>query len=99
MIWNITKTFPLNTLTGHKNQIRALAVMNEDYLASGGYDRTIKLWSLTNNQTQVRSWQATSSWVLSLAFDSTLNVLANGDYNTVDNVKVWDSSLWANSGK
>jgi WD40 repeat protein len=49
MIWNITKTFPLNTLTGHKNQIRALAVMNEDYLASGGYDRTIKLWSLTNN--------------------------------------------------
>ncbi len=33
---------------------RALSVINEDYLVSGTYDRTIKFWSLTSNYTQVR---------------------------------------------
>ncbi len=98
-IWNITKTSPLYTLTGHTGAIRALSVINEEFLVSGAQDGLIKLWSLTNNYTQVRSWQATSSWLLTLAFDSTLNVLASGDYNSTNNVKVWDSSLWTNSGK
>ena len=99
MIWDITQTSPLYTLTGHTFSIRALVVINDDYLVSGATDNLIKLWSLTNNYTQVKSWRASSSWVLSLAFDSTLNVLASGDYNKADNVKVWDSSLWGYSGK
>ncbi len=99
MIWNITKTSPLYTLTGHTKQIRALVVINQDYLVSGAQDGTIKLWSLTNNYTQVRSWKASSNMVLSLAFDSSLNVLASGEYIPTYYVKVWDSSLWANSGK
>jgi WD40 repeat protein len=73
--------------------------MNKDYFVSCAHDGTIKLWSLTSNYTQVKSWQAASSYVLALAFDSTLNVLANGDVNSANNVKVWDSSLWAYSGK
>ncbi len=99
MIWNITKTSPLYNLTGHTSIIRAFVVINEEYLVSGANDGTMILWSLSNNYTQVRSWQASSSYVLSLAFDSTLNVLASGDGNMNDNVKIWDSSLWANSGK
>ncbi len=99
MVWNITKTSPLHTLTGHTGGIRALVVINEDYLASGANDGMIKLWSLTSNYTQVRSWQASSNWLLALAFDSTLNVLASGDLNLAKNVKVWDSSLWIYSGK
>ncbi len=98
MVWNITKTSPLYTLIGHKNQIRALVVINEDYLVSGAQGGAIKLWSLTNNYTQMRSWQASTNQILSLAFDSTLNVLASGEVNP-NLVKVWDSSLWTNSGK
>jgi ribosome assembly protein 4 len=98
MIWNITKTSPLYTLTGHTNWVRALVVINAEYLVSGAEDNKIILWSLTNNYAQVKSWQA-SSKVLSLAFDSTLNVLASGDVNSANNVKLWDSSLWANLGK
>jgi WD40 repeat protein len=99
MIWNIIKNSPLYTLTGHTSAIRALVVINQDYLASGAQDNMIKLWSLTSNYTQVKSWTASTSYITSLAYDSTLNVLASGDYNTAGNVKVWDSSLWANSGK
>ncbi len=103
MIWNITKTSPLYTLTGHTDQIRALVTINNGYLASGAYDRTIKLWSLTSNYTQVKSWKASANsangWIFSLAFDSTLNVLANGENMPAYDVKVWDSSLWANLGK
>ncbi len=97
MIWNITKTFPLYTLKGHTGGIRALVVINNEFLVSGAQEGMIKLWSLTNNYIQVKSWTASTSYITSLAFDSTLNVLVSGDYN--GDVKVWDSSLWANSGK
>jgi WD40 repeat protein len=99
MIWNITKTSPLYTLTGHTNQVRTLIVIDQEYLVSGSSDGTIKLWSLTSNYTQVRSWQASGFFIVSLAFDSTLNVLASGDNNMVNNFKVWDSNLWAYSSK
>jgi WD40 repeat protein len=78
--------------------VRALVLVNQDYLASGSYDGMIKLWSLAN-YTQVKSWQASISWLLSLAFDSTLNVLASGENTPTNYVKVWDSSLWGYSGK
>jgi WD40 repeat protein len=73
--------------------------MNEDYLVSGANDGKIKFWSLSNNYTQVKSWQASSSWLLAMAFDSTLNVLASGENIPTNYVKVWDSSLWAYSSK
>ncbi len=87
------------TLTGHTGPIRALVVINAEYLGSGAEDGTIKLWSLTSNYIQVKSWQATSNWLLALAFDSTLNVLASGEYVPTNYVKVWDSSLLPSSGK
>ena len=98
-IWDITKTYPLYTLTGHTSNIRALTLINEQYLASCSADSTIKLWSLSDYSI-VKSWTASTNLVLALAFDSTLNVLASGDFMKM--VKVWDSSIWASvsiSGK
>ncbi len=92
-IWDITKTYPLYTLTGHTSDVRDLTVINNEYMASCSSDMTIKLWSLSSYSI-VKSWTASTSWMLALAFDSTLNVLASGDYIPSKLVKVWDSSLW-----
>ncbi len=34
----------VNTLTGHTDRVFCLAVLPDGTLASGSYDRTIKLW-------------------------------------------------------
>ena len=93
MIWDMTKTYPLYTLTGHTDRVRALTVINNAYLASCSHDKTIKLWSLSSYSI-VKSWTASTSYVLALAFDSTLNVLASGDNSNL--VRLWDSSMWTN---
>ena len=92
-IWDITKTYPLYNLTGHSSQINALTLINNEYLASCSHDKTIKLWSLSS-YSSVKSWTASSSIGISLAFDSTLNVLASGDNSNL--VKMWSSDLWTN---
>ena len=93
-IWDITKTYPLYILTGHKDSVRALIVMNEQYLASCSNDKTIKLWSLSSYSI-LKSWTASTTKVLSLAFDPSLNALASGDYPATNLVKVWDMRIWA----
>ena len=93
MIWDINKTYPLYTLTAHTGDVRALVLMGNQYLASGAQDMTVKLWSLSSYSV-VASWQASTTWVLSLAFDPTLSVLAIGDDANL--VKVVSSDLWSN---
>ena len=99
-IWDISKTYPFYTLSGHTSQVRALTLINNAYMASCSYDSTIKLWSLSSYSI-VKSWNASTAKCLSLAFDSTLNVLASGE-DTPYLVRVWESSIWtsisANSG-
>ena len=90
-IWDITKTYPLYSLTGHISQINALALINNEYLASCSNDQSIKLWSLSTYSI-VKSWTASTSFVLALAFDATLNILASGDNANL--VKLWDSNIW-----
>ncbi len=94
-IWDVTKTFPYYTLNGHTDVIRSLTVINKLYLASSSNDMTIKLWSLTSYK-QVQSWLASSSRILSLAYDQTLNVLASGEFTPTNLVKIWSSSIWTN---
>jgi WD40 repeat protein len=67
-------------------------------LASASLDQTIRLWSL-RSYSNVKTWIASTYEIFELAFDPILNVLASGDQNLNNNVKVWDSSLWSNSGK
>ncbi len=92
-IWDITKTYPLYSLTGHTDMIRALTVINNLYLVSCSNDMTIKFWSLSSYSI-VKSWTASTTYVNTLAFDSSLNVLASGDNANL--VKVWSSDLWSN---
>jgi WD40 repeat protein len=91
MIWNITKTYPLYTLTGHSNWIRALVVINNQLIASTGYDSTIKLWSL-NTYANSQTWAASTTEIVPLVYDPTLNMLANGD--NANKVRLWSSNIW-----
>ena len=95
MVWDITKTSPLYTLIGRTSWIRGLVVIHDEFLAACSHDMTIRIWSL-RNFTEVKSWQASNDYVISLAFDTHLNLLASGDMSEL--VKVWDSNLW-NTGK
>jgi WD40 repeat protein len=93
MIWNVSETSPLYTLSGHTHMIRNLIVINNEYLASASFDKTIKLWSLSNYE-EVSSWAASDIRLSSLAFDPKLNVLVSGGFD--NKVRVWDSRLWTN---
>ncbi len=73
--------------------IRNLIVINNEYLASASFDKTIKLWSLSNYE-EVSSWAASDIRLSSLAFDPKLNVLVSGGFD--NKVRVWDSRLWTN---
>ncbi len=91
MIWDARKRIPLYTLSGHNAPIRALTVVNNEYLASCSHDLTIKLWSL-RTYAQLKSWTGSDSRILvALAYDPELNMLVSGDNG---GIKVWDSRLW-----
>ncbi len=90
MIWDIAKTFPLYTLKGHSSYVKSFSIINNTYLVSSSYDLTIKIWSLSSYSI-VQSWQASTFNLMSLAYDSTSNLLASGDKGPF--VKVWDSDL------
>jgi WD40 repeat protein len=92
-IWDTTKTYPLYSIVAHTDAVRALVLINDKFLASGSQDSTIKLWDLSS-YSKVQSWTASTSWIISLAYDPSLDVLASGDGAYM--VKVWDSSLWNN---
>jgi WD40 repeat protein len=66
--------------------------MNNQFIASTGNDFTIKLWSL-NSYAILQTWTASSAAVIPLAYDPTLNMLANGD--NANQVSLWSSNIWA----
>jgi WD40 repeat protein len=52
-IWNANTSLKVQALTGHTNQVRALALVsqtNESVLASGSYDCCIKIWNPQNGR-------------------------------------------------
>ena len=53
-IWNITNVnwTSIRNYTGHSYQVLALEWINEYTLASGSFDFTIKIWSLSTGVTQ-----------------------------------------------
>ncbi len=87
-IWNVTQSRPVYNLTD-TDGVRALVVINNQYLASSSDSGIVTLRSLSSFAL-VKSWSASFTEILSLAFDSTLNALVTSDKN---NVRVWDPSL------
>jgi WD40 repeat protein len=85
-IWNVSSSFEwtlITTYSQHSSTVYAMEWLDQDTLASGSYDQTIKLWSMATGQTK-RTIQ-TNQWVFSLKLLNT-NIhlaagLGNGDIN------------------
>jgi len=78
-IWNVSSSFEwtlITTYSQHSSNVYALEWLDNDTLASGSLDKTIKLWSPTTGQTK-RTIQTNQS-VFSLKFLNTNIHLAAG---------------------
>jgi WD40 repeat protein len=93
-IWNVSSSFEwtlITTYSQHSSGVRALEWLDNDTLASGSFDRTIKLWSPTTGQTK-RTIQ-TNQWVISLKLLNTNIHLAAGLYKDINIYNINDGNL------
>jgi len=76
------------TLCGHRGPVMAIAMHpSGQYLASGGFDKTIQLWSLETQQV-VATLNGHSEPVTSLVFSPSGDLLVSGGVD--DTIRLWD---------
>ena len=94
-IWNVSSSFNwtlITTYSQHSSWVYALEWLDQDTLASGSFDKTIKLWSPTTGQTK-RTIQ-TNGFVWSLKMLNTNIHLAAGlSYGDINIYKINDGNL------
>ncbi|QHG19975.1 hypothetical protein GJB62_13030 [Nostoc sp. ATCC 53789] len=84
---SITGQF-LRTLTGHSSWVSSVTISSDDQiLASGSGDKTIKLWSVTTGK-EIRTLTGHSSSVQSVAISSDGQILASGSEDNT--IKPWN---------
>ncbi|KAI9767962.1 MAG: hypothetical protein M1840_005274 [Geoglossum simile] len=80
----------LQTLEGHSDWVRSVAFShNSAWLASGSYDRSVKIWDASSGEC-LQTLKGHSSSVHSVAFSHNSAWLASGSYDR--SVKIWDAS-------
>lgn len=80
----------VKTLTGHLSSVCSVAISADGkILASGSFDRTIKLWNLETGEL-LHTLNRHSQPVLSLAFSPNNQILASGSVN--DTIDLWNLS-------
>ncbi|AFY30576.1 protein kinase [Calothrix sp. PCC 7507] len=89
----LVKSFPSSsflerTLTGHSNKICSVAFSPDgNTLASGSYDKTIKLWNLATGE-QIRTLKGHSDTICSVVFSPNRITLVSGSYD--ETIKLWN---------
>ncbi len=87
-IWDVQTKALLNTLTGHKDCIYAVAWSPDGkLLASGSYDKMVKLWD-ANTGKELKNLQDHIDAVFCVAFSPDGKRLASGSQDR--SVKIWD---------
>lgn len=87
---NITK--PVGELKGHEADIDCLAVSRDGrFLATGGYDKTLKLWDLTVRREKA-TYEGHTDAVMSVAFSADGTTLYSGAFKEL---LAWDTNSGA----
>jgi WD40 repeat protein len=85
-IWNVSSSFNwtlITTYSQHSSPVYDLEWLDNDTLASGSFDKTIKLWSMTTGQTKRTIQTNTYVWSLKM-LNTNIHLaagLSNGDIN------------------
>lgn len=80
----------VETLTGHKSDVRDMILLRNNNLASCSYDKTIKIWSIKpNNYKCLCTFTKHTKKVLSLYELSVENVLVSGSLGD-HTLRFWD---------
>ena len=95
-IFNASTNRLLAKLLGHSGLLQSsdkdvsVMVFTNDakMLASGGYDKTVRLWNI-NNRMNLAKFKGHESEISSLAFTKDGRILASGDTNRI--IKIWDT--------
>ncbi len=95
-IFNASTDRQLAKLLGHSGllqssdyDISVVAFSNDvKMLASGGYDRTVRLWNI-DKRMNLAKFSGHESKISSLAFSKDGRILASGDTNRI--IKIWDT--------
>ena len=58
--WEDTRC--LQTLGGHSDTVTAVAVLDADRIVSGSYDKTLKVWSVTDPRRHMAALQINRHW-------------------------------------
>jgi WD40 repeat protein len=85
-IWNISNWSLIRSYTDHSQYVLGLEWINEDTIASGGYDCEIKIRSITTGETNLTI--STGDWVSSLKLLTNGFYLACGLFN--ENINIYD---------
>lgn len=79
MVWDYQNSKMVQTLTGHVASIKTLTFSpDNNYLATGGFDRTVQLWKLNALNAPVVIFNDHDAWVWSTAFTPNSNLLLVG---------------------
>lgn len=82
----------LNTLRGHRARVNNLKFSNDDaQLASGSFDKTVRIWNTRNWDDQPIVLTDHSDWVWSIAFDSGSNRLLAGCRDNL--IRIWPTDI------
>ncbi|KAI9674644.1 MAG: hypothetical protein M1822_009048 [Bathelium mastoideum] len=80
----------LQKLEGHENWVMAVAFSPDGQLvASGSYDRTIRLWNTTTGE-EMQKLEGHEDWVTAVAFSPDGQLMASGSYDRT--IRLWNTT-------
>ncbi|WP_413168085.1 WD40 repeat domain-containing protein [Capilliphycus salinus ALCB114379] len=78
----------VRTLTGHLDSVKSVSFSPDNRtLASGSFDKTIRLWNL-ETQTEMARLQGHFGWIMAIAFKPNNCILASGSFDRT--IKLWN---------